>query len=49
MNTPLKTYFCRIAFIALIAIPTSAILGYVAIKATQSVELTPEAWSSLLS
>lgn len=49
MKTPFRTLACRILFLVLIAAPTCGVLLYAASAAFDSVELTPQGWSSLLS
>jgi hypothetical protein len=49
MNTPIRTFVMRIAFLLLAALPTCGMLGYLAIVSLQSAEMSAEAWSLLLS
>jgi hypothetical protein len=49
MNSTAKTLACRIAFIILVALPTFGTLSYVACGIWRPIEMTPAAWSSLLS
>lgn len=49
MNSSAKTLFCRAAFVVLVALPTFATLSYVACGIWRPIEMTPAAWSSLLS
>lgn len=49
MNNSAKTLFCRAAFVVLVLLPTFATVSYVACGVWRPVEMTPSAWSSLLS
>lgn len=49
MNNSTKTLFCRVVFVLFVLLPTFGTFSYVACGIWRPVEMTPAAWSSLLS